>query len=376
MEAYGPRFQAPTHHLHGPGATFNTQHNPAAVPGGNSGSPHIPGANMHSAAGQHSASLHAANHGGFYNYVATGSNGNSFYGYGDGGLSMSVPGGQKSSPRINPAAVKVKQERPQQRSPQMATSGVPMSSQSVGMQAQQSAVQNQVMPGTPQMNAARRLSHPHGPTGSPGIHNTPQSAGRASIPPQPTTPQQAPAQLGPPQPPQQHTPVQAHQASPEIVAAEETPLYVNAKQFHRILKRRVARQKLEEALRLTSKQRKPYLHESRHNHAMRRPRGPGGRFLTADEVAAMERDKKGAENGEDGKAQQDKNQTRTPNKQQPRMGAPPLNTPSTGGSMKRKAGAAGLPNSSPLKKTKPTGSGNGRMVRQQTDSDEDGFPAE
>lgn len=64
---------------------------------------------------------------------------------------------------------------------------------------------------------------------------------------------------------------------------------MNAKQFHRILKRRMARQKLEEALRLTSKGRKPYLHESRHNHAMRRPRGPGGRFLTADEVAAMEK---------------------------------------------------------------------------------------
>ncbi|KAG4427159.1 hypothetical protein IFR05_017358, partial [Cadophora sp. M221] len=72
-------------------------------------------------------------------------------------------------------------------------------------------------------------------------------------------------------------------------AVVKTPLFVNAKQFHRILKRRVARQRLEEALRLTSKVRKPYLHESRHNHAMRRPRGPGGRFLTADEVAERER---------------------------------------------------------------------------------------
>ena len=65
-------------------------------------------------------------------------------------------------------------------------------------------------------------------------------------------------------------------------AAEEPLLYVNSKQFHRILKRRAARQKLEQAIWLTSKGSKPYLHESRPK------RGPGGGFLAADEMADME----------------------------------------------------------------------------------------
>ena len=70
---------------------------------------------------------------------------------------------------------------------------------------------------------------------------------------------------------------------------QESFIYVNSKQFHRILKRRAARQKLEEALRLPLKKRKSYFHESRHNHAVKRPRNKNGRFLpTVDGVAVIE----------------------------------------------------------------------------------------
>jgi len=109
-----------------------------------------------------------------------------------------------------------------------------------------------------------------------------------------------------------------HAVSSQI---KSQPTYVNAKQYHRILKRREARRKLDEYYVRRRKQcreegakcgdkrsnvamggagdqsqdadgkengaangRRPYIHESRHKHAMKRPRGPGGRFLTKDEL--------------------------------------------------------------------------------------------
>lgn len=69
----------------------------------------------------------------------------------------------------------------------------------------------------------------------------------------------------------------------------EQPYYVNPKQYHRILKRRQQRAKLESK---APKQRKSYLHESRHKHAMRRERGKSGRFVSRNSQEKAEEQRK------------------------------------------------------------------------------------
>ena len=78
---------------------------------------------------------------------------------------------------------------------------------------------------------------------------------------------------------------------PDRVAnnAESRTVYINSAQFPIIMARRKLRV---DGKISTSTSRKPYLHESRHKHACKRKRGPGGRFLTREEMKKLQEQEK------------------------------------------------------------------------------------
>lgn len=88
--------------------------------------------------------------------------------------------------------------------------------------------------------------------------------------------------LCPPQPcypPQSPNKLQLPPSSPT-----EAPVYVNAQQYNRILKRRMTRGSSTPRLR---EHQRTYRHESRHQHACRRLRGPKGKFLSKAETQQL-----------------------------------------------------------------------------------------
>jgi hypothetical protein len=77
-------------------------------------------------------------------------------------------------------------------------------------------------------------------------------------------------------------------------------IYINGKQYHRIMKRREVRKKLKESIQINKNKvdkNKKYHHESRHRHAMNRERGKGGRFISKKKIELI--NKNNNDNNED-----------------------------------------------------------------------------
>ncbi len=86
------------------------------------------------------------------------------------------------------------------------------------------------------------------------------------------------------------TPLPAAVMSNPNLSEVEPLIRVNPKQYHRILVRRYVRELLKEKKRksvISQDKNKTYIHESRHNHATKRPR-KNGRFLSQKEINAVE----------------------------------------------------------------------------------------
>ena len=79
-------------------------------------------------------------------------------------------------------------------------------------------------------------------------------------------------------------------------------IYINGKQYHRIMKRREVRKKIKEAIKENKEKNKvdknkKYHHESRHRHAMNRERGKGGRFISKKKIVEnLDKSKEDKEN--------------------------------------------------------------------------------